>query len=51
MTRKFKLTFADKVTYNEIKSEFSFGVTEAKKWLKDKYQDVKKIEHIKNTSK
>jgi hypothetical protein len=47
MIRKFKLTFSDKVTYHEIKSELSFGIGEAKKWLKEKYPDVKKIEYIK----
>ncbi len=46
--KKFKLTFSDKVTYNEIKSELSFDITEAKKWLKEKYPEVKKIEYKKN---
>ena len=51
MKRKFKLTFPDKVIYNEIKSELSFGISEAKKWLKEKYPDVKKIEYIKQKLK
>jgi hypothetical protein len=49
MIRKFELTFSDKIIYNEIKSEFSFGITEAKKWLKDKYPTVKKIKYLKPT--
>ena len=47
MKRKFKLTFPDRVTYHEIKSELSFGIAEAKKWLKEKYPNVNKIEYIK----
>jgi hypothetical protein len=47
MKRKFKLTFADRISYHEIKSELSFGITEAKKWLKEKYPTVIKIEFIK----
>jgi hypothetical protein len=47
MIRKFKLTFSEKVTYHEIKSDLSFGISEAKKWLKEKHPDVIKIEYIK----
>ncbi len=47
MKRKFKLTFSGRVSYHEIKSELSFGITEAKKWLKEKYPDAKKIEYVK----
>jgi len=49
MKRKFKLTFEDRVMYTEINLEsgLSFGVNEAKKWLKEKYPTVKKIEHVK----
>ena len=50
MKRKFKLTFSDRVTYHEIKSELSFGIGEAKNWLKEKYPNVIKIEHVKLTT-
>ena len=44
--KRFKLIFADKVTTTEIKSDLIFGVCEAKKWLKEKYPTVKKIETV-----
>ncbi len=47
MTRKFKLIFADKVIYNKVTSELSFGITEAKSYLKEQHPDVKKIEYLK----
>ena len=47
MIKKFKLTFIDRVSYHEIKSDLSFSVAEAKAWLKGKHPDVKKIEYIK----
>ena len=48
MKRKFKLTFSDRVSQHEIKSDLSFGIGEAKKWLKEKYPEVEKIESVKS---
>lgn len=47
MTRKFELIYADRVELIELKSEYSFGVGEAKKTLKEVHPDVIKIRHIK----
>jgi hypothetical protein len=47
MTKKFELTFPDKVVYTEIKCDYFFAVSEAKKWIKEKHPTVKKIKHIK----
>lgn len=47
MNRKFSLTFEKEVKIIEIKSELSFGVLEAKKWIKEKYPSVKQITYMK----
>jgi len=47
LIRKFQLTFKDRVEIREVKSDLSFGVTEAKKWLKEKHTDVIDIKHLK----
>ena len=47
MKRKFELTFENEVHVIEINSEFSFGVMEAKKWIKEQHPKVKSIKHIK----
>ena len=47
MRRKFELTFEDRTIITEIKSELSFGITEAKTWLKEKYPKVKSIKYLK----
>lgn len=50
MIRRFKLEFSDRIEVVEIKSEYSFGIGEAKKWIKEKHKGVKKITTIKNES-
>jgi len=47
MKRKFQLIFENEVTFTEVNCEYSFGVMEAKKWLKEKHPTVKEIKHIK----
>jgi len=47
LIRKFQLTFKDRVELREVRSDLSFGVTEAKKWLKEKHPDVIDIKYLK----
>jgi hypothetical protein len=47
MKKIFELTFSDRIVITEIKSELSFSVYEAKKWLKEKYPNIKSIKYLK----
>lgn len=50
MKRKYKLTYKDREEIVEVKlqHDLSFGITEGKKWLKEKHPEVVKIEYLKN---